>query len=70
MLYTSGTTGRPEGRAPSRPAPDGYAAGRRNIYRLRRAGDDVHLCTGPLYHAAPLAFSLVAAARLRRAASC
>jgi long-chain acyl-CoA synthetase len=52
MLYTSGTTGRPKGvhklTSPAVAAATGwdYAAG------------DVHLCTGPLYHAAPLAFSL------------
>jgi long-chain acyl-CoA synthetase len=54
MLYTSGTTGRPKGVfRPTVAAPvvanlGGYADG----------GGDVHLCTGPLYHAAPLAFSL------------
>jgi long-chain acyl-CoA synthetase len=55
MMYTSGTTGRPKGvhRPPAR-SPlvtlnfGGYA----------EDGGDVHLCTGPLYHAAPLAFSL------------
>jgi long-chain acyl-CoA synthetase len=54
MLYTSGTTGRPKGvhRAEVPPASGigallGYAA-----------GESRHLCTGPLYHAAPLAFSL------------
>ncbi|MBA2626144.1 MAG: AMP-binding protein [Acidimicrobiia bacterium] len=54
MLYTSGTTGRPKGvhrseRVPTARvtlAPYGYRDG------------DVNLCTGPLYHAAPLAFSL------------
>jgi len=52
MLYTSGTTGRPKGvdRAQAAPvvaSPFGYSA-----------GESRHLCTGPLYHAAPLAFSL------------
>ncbi|HEX7166784.1 MAG TPA: AMP-binding protein [Acidimicrobiales bacterium] len=53
MLYTSGTTGRPKGvyRPPgSTPSV--------NIYGYSEAGDDLHLCTGPLYHAAPLSFSL------------
>lgn len=55
MLYTSGTTGRPKG--VRRPAPTkGVPVA--NIYGYDEAGDDLHLCTGPLYHAAPLAFSL------------
>ena len=50
MLYTSGTTGRPKG-----------------VYRRNAAGmmlaniaepDDVQLCAGPAYHAAPLAFDV------------
>ena len=55
MLYTSGTTGRPKG---VYRAPTGAAAPVVNIYGYEEGGDDVHLCTGPLYHAAPLAFSL------------
>jgi long-chain acyl-CoA synthetase len=52
MLYTSGTTGRPKGvfRKSTAASVD--------IYGYREG--DVHLCTGPLYHAAPLAFSLAA----------
>jgi long-chain acyl-CoA synthetase len=56
MLYTSGTTGRPKGVR----RPPGQAAAAVNIYGYVERGDDVHLCTGPLYHAAPLAFSLAA----------
>ncbi|HZT67755.1 MAG TPA: AMP-binding protein [Acidimicrobiales bacterium] len=57
MLYTSGTTGRPKG---VRRPPAG-AGGRGRVSFVPagyRAGEDLHLCTGPLYHAAPLAFSL------------
>jgi long-chain acyl-CoA synthetase len=57
MLYTSGTTGRPKG--VHRP-PAAAQAAAVNIYGYADAGGDVHLCTGPLYHAAPLAFSLAA----------
>jgi len=54
MLYTSGTTGRPKGvyrREVPRPSTV-------NLFDYRIGADDRHLCTGPLYHAAPLAFSL------------
>src|SRR3989442_751557 len=56
MYYTSGTTGRPKGvyrrqrAGPSRT----LAAAQRSGYTT----DSVHLCTGPLYHAAPLGISL------------
>ena len=64
MLYTSGTTGRPKGvyRPPAEGGGDGTAAALAQLGAAAlfgyQAGTDVHLCTGPLYHAAPLAFSL------------
>ena len=55
MLYTSGTTGRPKG-VHRPPAAEGAVSV--NLYDYDEAGGDRHLLTGPLYHAAPLAFSL------------
>lgn len=55
MLYTSGTTGYPKGVAKA-PDPDGYVAAV-SLYGYRPG--DVHLCTGPLYHAAPFSIALV-----------
>ncbi len=55
MLYTSGTTGRPKG--VHRPAAS-PASSPLLVLGAYRAGEHLHLCTGPLYHAAPLAFSL------------
>ena len=73
MLYTSGTTGRPKGvdrpvptarsavldDAASRLPDAGVALAAAVGGAARQNGlTDRHLCTGPLYHAAPLAFSL------------
>ncbi len=70
MLYTSGTTGRPKGVHRQRAAAGAAASGDGGRQqpaapaapadRFRtdyRPGESVHLATGPLYHAAPLAFS-------------
>jgi long-chain acyl-CoA synthetase len=57
MLYTSGTTGKPKG--VHRPAAS-IAPTPLTVLGAYRAGEHLHLCTGPLYHAAPLAFSLAA----------
>ena len=54
MLYTSGTTGRPKGVFRKKAVAPLAAA--QAVYDYRDG--DRHLCTGPLYHAAPLAFSL------------
>ncbi|MEZ4215832.1 MAG: AMP-binding protein [Myxococcota bacterium] len=59
MPYTSGTTGRPKG--VFRP-PAGALRQPALADAMRRFGygarGDVHLCTGPLHHTAPLVFSL------------
>ncbi|MGY6501761.1 MAG: AMP-binding protein [Acidimicrobiales bacterium] len=59
MMYTSGTTGRPKG-----VNRDRAAVVRNQAVSARAAGyvpgESMNLCTGPLYHAAPLAFSLSA----------
>lgn len=55
MLYTSGTTGRPKG-VYRRQLPQ-----QRSVAQTLAAGDpetDRCLCTGPAYHAAPLAFNV------------
>jgi long-chain acyl-CoA synthetase len=61
MLYTSGTTGRPKGVDRPAAAAAAVTALATAVAGATRydATTDVHLCTGPLYHAAPLAFSLL-----------
>lgn len=56
MLYTSGTTGRSKGVHRKKAAP--LQGGEVAKSLAHQAYQDVNLCTGPLYHAAPLAFSL------------
>ncbi|MGH0037249.1 MAG: AMP-binding protein [Myxococcota bacterium] len=60
MLYTSGTTGRPKGVHRDPQAAVSRPGNREILARVGyRPGRDLHLVTGPLYHAAPLAFSLM-----------
>jgi acyl-CoA synthetase (AMP-forming)/AMP-acid ligase II len=63
MLYSSGTTGRPKGiRRPLSQAPFGQRTTLDGLLQvLYRAGpDSVYLSPAPLYHAAPLGFTMAA----------
>jgi long-chain acyl-CoA synthetase len=69
MLYTSGTTGRPKGVYRQRvaevvPGNASQAAAQATLQTMAAAAfnpdTDRALCTGPAYHAAPLAFNIVA----------
>jgi long-chain acyl-CoA synthetase len=62
MQYTSGTTGRPKGiKRPLYPIdPDTlvpHLAVHLARFDIEPGGDGVHLCTSPMYHTAPLAYS-------------
>ena len=62
MLYSSGTTGRPKGIRPPL-APEGAITTLSSVARVAQAHfgigeDSVYLCPAPLYHAAPLRWSM------------
>ncbi|MHA7838016.1 MAG: AMP-binding protein [bacterium] len=60
MIYTSGTTGRPKGVKRAVPASVGAALQQhaRTGQSIGLDGSGPHLITGPMYHAAPLMFSV------------
>jgi acyl-CoA synthetase (AMP-forming)/AMP-acid ligase II len=64
MFYSSGTTGRPKGiKRPLQGQPFGSGGGPLIMSLQRKYGitrDTVYLCPAPLYHAAPLGWSITA----------
>ncbi len=58
VIYTSGTTGRPKGVRRGPRTPESMARAALIFAEVCRMGPaPVHLCTGPLYHAAPVGFA-------------
>ncbi len=60
MIYTSGTTGRPKGVKRTRPGALGATLAHHDVLgrNIGLDGSGPHLITGPMYHAAPLMFSV------------
>ena len=58
MMYTSGTTGRPKGVYRRKPSNASHLTTPLRETAAFAPGEDLALCTGPLYHAAPLALNL------------
>jgi long-chain acyl-CoA synthetase len=62
MVYTSGTTGRPKGVRRFPPTPEQDALGRSTVQTvLGMSGPVVTVICGPMYHAAPNGYGLMAA---------
>ena len=60
MLYTSGTTGHPKGVQRPPNAPPNHQLVGMLLHADYQPGVSLDLCTGPLYHAAPLWYSMMA----------